>query len=121
MAGGEVGDGEAVAAREGVGEAANLVLSLWAHSSFSKEVGPSTLGQGIAPITLTHNVASNAEVAPSSKISRRPAAPSSGGNLARMGGGYSGYAADPDGYRWEIANAGASPPTDLVVPAPERA
>ena len=32
-------------------------------------------------------------------------------------GGYSGYAADPDGYRWEIANAGDGPLTALVVPS----
>ena len=35
----------------------------------------------------------------------------------RVWGGWSGYAADPDGYRWEIANAGDGPLTDLVVPA----
>ena len=34
----------------------------------------------------------------------------------REWGGYSGYAADPDGYRWEIANAGDGPLTALVVP-----
>jgi len=35
----------------------------------------------------------------------------------REWGGYSGYAADPDGYRWEIANAGDGPLTALVVPS----
>ena len=43
-----------------VGE--HLLLSLWASESFTTEVGQSTLGTGIAPITLAHNVSSDAEV-----------------------------------------------------------
>ena len=97
-----------------VGE--HLLLSLWASESFNAEVGPSTLGAGIAPITLAHNVSSDEEV--DATLDEMAAA---GGQIIeratrREWGGYSGYAADPDGYRWEIANAGAGPLTALVVP-----
>lgn len=94
----------------------HLLLSLWEHSSFATEVGASTLGQGIAPITLAHNVSSDAAV--DAVLAEIGAA---GGTIVEPGtrrewGGYSGYAADPDGYRWEIANAGEGPITALVVP-----
>ena len=98
-----------------VGE--HLLLSLWASESFTTEVGQSTLGTGIAPITLAHNVSSDAEVdAVLEELAR------AGGQIVvlatrREWGGYSGYAADPDGYRWEIANAGNRPLTALVVPS----
>ena len=84
-----------------VGE--HLLLSLWASESFTTEVGQSTLGTGIAPITLAHNVSSDAEVdAVLEELAR------AGGQIVELAtrrewGGYSGYAADPDGYRWEIA------------------
>ncbi|QQS01902.1 MAG: VOC family protein [Austwickia sp.] len=94
----------------------HLLLSLWEHAAFAAEVGASTLGQGIAPITLAHNVDSDAAV---DAVLEDVAA--AGGTLIERGtrrswGGYSGYAADPDGYRWEMANAGAGPLTALVVP-----
>ncbi len=97
-----------------VGE--HLLLSLWGADSFADEVGEITLGHGIAPITLAHNVRSNAEV--DAILHTMEAA---GGTVLQWGtrrvwGGWSGYAADPDGYRWEIANAGDGPLTDLVVP-----
>ena len=97
-----------------VGE--HLLLSLWASDSFAAEVGPSTLGAGIAPITLAHNVSSDGEVdAVLEELAR------AGGQIVELAtrrewGGYSGYAADPDGYHWEIANAGDGPLTALVVP-----
>ena len=98
-----------------VGE--HLLLSLWASESFTTEVGQSTLGTGIAPITLAHNVSSDAEVdAVLEELAR------AGGQIVELAtrrewGGYSGYAADPDGYRWEIANAGDGPLTAPVVSA----
>ena len=97
-----------------VGE--HLLLSLWASDSFTAEVGPSTLGAGIAPITLALNVSSDGEVdAVLEELAR------AGGQIVELAtrrewGGYSGYAADPDGYRWEIVNAGAGPLTALVAP-----
>jgi len=101
-----------------VGE--HLLLSLWGADSFKEEVGASTLGHGIAPITLAHNVRSDTEV---DDILR--AMESAGGTVLQWGtrrawGGWSGYAADPDGYRWEIAHAGDGPLTDLVVPTKDK-
>lgn len=97
----------------------HLLLSLWEHTSFVAEVGPSTLGQGVAPITLAHNVSSNSEV---DRVLVQVEA--AGGAVVepaarRDWGGYTGYAADPDGYRWEIAHAGEGPITALVVPPQE--
>ncbi|HEU4567979.1 MAG TPA: VOC family protein, partial [Marmoricola sp.] len=39
-----------------------LVLSLWAEPGFEAEVGPVRRGQGIVPVTLAHNVATEREV-----------------------------------------------------------
>ena len=39
-----------------------LVLSLWDEKGFEAEVGPIRRGEGIVPITLSHNVATEAEV-----------------------------------------------------------
>jgi hypothetical protein len=79
----------------------HLVLSLWDRDDFVAEVGP--LSDGPAPITLAHNVADRAAV--DTVLAEMVAA---GGTLVgapqeREWGGYTGYAADPDGYRWEIA------------------
>ena len=57
---------------------------------------------GLAPITLAHNLKEPADV--DAVIAGAVAV---GGRLVSAGvrrewGGYSGYVADPDGYRWEI-------------------
>ncbi|MCW2712754.1 MAG: glyoxalase [Marmoricola sp.] len=84
-----------------VGE--KLVLSLWSQEGFEAEVGPIRRGEGIPPITLAHNVATEAEVDEILDL-----AASIGGDPVvaaetREWGGYTGYFADPDGFRWEIA------------------
>ena len=43
-----------------VGE--HVVLSLWAESGFEAEVGPIRRGEGLAPITLAHNVPTREQV-----------------------------------------------------------
>lgn len=79
-----------------------LVLSLWSEQGFEAEVGPIRRGEGHIPMTLSHNVATEAEVdeiltlAASLDAEVMPGA-------HREWGGYSGYFADPDGFRWEIA------------------
>ncbi|HEX4191360.1 MAG TPA: VOC family protein [Marmoricola sp.] len=85
----------------------HLVLSLWAESGFEGEVGPIRRGPGIVPITLAHNVRTQAEVDEILALAASLGAdPVSAGEL-RDWGGYTGYFADPDGFRWEIAvNAG---------------
>jgi len=81
----------------------HLVLSLWAESGFESEVGPIRRGPGIVPVTLAHNVRTEAEVdeilALASSLGADPVAP----GQRRDWGGYTGYFADPDGFRWEIA------------------
>ena len=80
-----------------------LVLSLWSADEFEAEVGPILRGDGIVPLILAHNVPSPAEV---DQVLADAAA--AGAGLVQPGqhrdwGGYSGYFADPDGIRWEVA------------------
>jgi hypothetical protein len=83
-----------------VGE--KVILSLWSEPEFEAEVGPVRRGNGIAPVTLAHNVATETEV---DEILRLATSLGVGASAAehRDWGGYTGYFADPDGFRWEIA------------------
>lgn len=80
-----------------------LVFSLWLESAFEAEVGPISRGPGVAPITLSHNVATPAEVDAVLATARAAGADPVSDAVEREWGGYTGYFADPDGYRWEIA------------------
>jgi uncharacterized glyoxalase superfamily protein PhnB len=80
-----------------------VVLSLWAESGFESEVGPIRRGEGLAPITLAHNVATHAEVDAVLATARAAGADPVHDAVERDWGGYTGYFGDPDGYRWEIA------------------
>jgi catechol 2,3-dioxygenase-like lactoylglutathione lyase family enzyme len=94
-----------------------LVLSLWSESGFETEVGPIRRGEGVVPLTLAHNVATEAEV---DEILAQAASLGAETSAARRRdwGGYTGYFADPDGFRWEIAvNPGEI--GRLVLPDPE--
>jgi uncharacterized protein len=84
--------------------APTVVLSLWRDKDFESEVGSLQRGPGTAPITLSHNVPSAEQV---DVVLAR--AVSAGATLVspaqdRDWGGRSGYFADPDGYRWEVAH-----------------
>jgi predicted lactoylglutathione lyase len=98
----------------------HLVLSLWSEREFEAEVGPVRRGDGVVPLTLAHNVATRAEVDEVLTLASRAGAAVSS-PVERDWGGYTGYFADPDGFRWEIAwNPG--PIGQLVLPdvtAPE--
>ena len=83
--------------------AEKVILSLWSRAGFEREVGPVQQGPGIVPITLSHNLASSAEVDQVLEDARAAGAGEVGGGEQREWGGYSGYFADPDGFRWEIA------------------
>jgi uncharacterized protein len=83
-----------------VGE--RLILSLWEEAAFELEVGPVRRGAGVPPFTLAHNVATRAEVDAVLAEARALGAQVSGPQ-EREWGGYTGYFADPDGVRWEIA------------------
>ena len=80
-----------------------VVLSLWSEEGFEAEVGPITRGAGVVPITLSHNLATEAEVDAVLEDARRAGAEQVREAVTRDWGGYSGYFADPDGYRWEVA------------------
>jgi catechol 2,3-dioxygenase-like lactoylglutathione lyase family enzyme len=90
--------GEVVMIR--VGE--RLILSLWDETAFEAEVGPIRRGEGVPPFTLAHNVATRAEVGAVLAEARALGAEVHGPH-ERDWGGYTGYFADPDGVRWEIA------------------
>jgi catechol 2,3-dioxygenase-like lactoylglutathione lyase family enzyme len=79
-----------------------LVLSLWAESFAAEEIGAVTRG-GTPPVTLAHNVATTAEVDGVLDDARRAGAATVADAVERDWGGYTGYFADPDGFRWEVA------------------
>ncbi|QBR93990.1 VOC family protein [Nocardioides euryhalodurans] len=81
-----------------------VVLSLWAESGFEDEVGPLRRGSGLAPITLAHNVGTPEQVDAVLAEARRAGSPEVAPAVAREWGGYTGYFADPDGFRWEVAH-----------------
>ncbi|WP_353952993.1 VOC family protein [Knoellia sp. S7-12] len=92
------------------------VLSLWDRAHFEAEVGaPAQAGPGVVPMTLSHNVRERAEVDAVLADARAAGSPDVSEGVEREWGGYTGYFADPDGFRWEIAwNPG--PVGQLVLP-----
>ncbi|MCW2842912.1 MAG: Glyoxalase/bleomycin resistance protein/dioxygenase [Nocardioides sp.] len=81
----------------------HLVLSLWVEREFEVEVGPIRRGEGVVPITLSHNVRTNDEVDAILATARAAGADPVTEPVEREWGGYTGYFGDPDGFRWEIA------------------
>ena len=80
-----------------------VVLSLWQEEQATAELGPIGRGDGAPPFTLAHNVATPADVDRVVAEAVTAGATVVTAPVARDWGGYSGYVADPDGYRWEIA------------------
>ena len=81
-----------------------VVLSLWDEHAFEAEVGRSiNRGGGVAPITLSHNCATTDGVDRVLESARVAGADPVHAGEEREWGGYSGYFADPDGFRWEVA------------------
>ena len=81
--------------------AERVILSLWSVEGFTAEIGTAP-ASGIAPITLAHNLATEAEVDAVLAEAEALGATVSPARH-REWGGYSGYFADPDGFRWEVA------------------
>ena len=80
-----------------------LVLALWDLEAFEAEVGaPARTGAGVPPVALAHNVATPAEVRVVLGLAADAGAQVSG-PVSREWGGFTGYFADPDGFRWEVA------------------
>ena len=92
-----------------------LVLSLWDRGHFEAEVGPLAASTGILPITLAHNVATVSEVDAVLEVARAAGSPDVSLGVERDWGGYTGYFADPDGFRWEVAH-NPGPIGQLVLP-----
>lgn len=92
-------DGEVMFFRVGP----TVMLSLWSRSGFEAEVGPLGDAAATPPITLAHNMPDvagvDAVMADAAAAGARIVRPAQ----QREWGGYSGYFADPDGFRWEIA------------------
>ena len=96
-----------------VGE--HVVLSLWDRAHFEAEVGRIGDGGGVPPVTIAHNVPTPAEVDDVLALARRVGADPVSDGQQRDWGGYTGYFADPDGYRWEVAH-NPGPIGELVLP-----
>lgn len=79
-----------------------LMLSLWDRAHAEPEIGPVKV-EGVPPITLAHNVASEEAVEAVIEEARNAGATLVAEPTRRAWGGYTGYIADPDGYRWEVA------------------
>ncbi len=83
--------------------APTVMLSLWDRAAFEAEVGAIASGDGIPPITLAHNLPDEAGVDRVMTDAAAAGAAIVTPPTRRAWGGYSGYFADPDGFRWEIA------------------
>ncbi|HKU29871.1 VOC family protein [Arthrobacter sp. NyZ413] len=79
-----------------------LMLSLWNVEQMQGEaaVDPPT---GVPCITLSHNVSGPEEVDRMMSEARAAGAVVVAPPKSQPWGGYTGYFADPDGFRWEIA------------------
>lgn len=80
-----------------------VVLSLWDEEHFAAEIGHAPARDGVPPVTLAHNVATRDEVDRVLAEARAAGAREVSDATEREWGGYTGYFADPDGFRWEIA------------------
>lgn len=79
-----------------------LVLSLWDVRQMQAEAGTSPPA-GIPCITLSHNVASPGDVDRVMEEAAEAGADIIAEPVTQPWGGYTGYFADPDGFRWEVA------------------
>ena len=75
----------------------------------------SARGTGVAPITIAHNVRTATEVDEILELAAGLGADPVERGSRREWGGYSGYFADPDGFRWEVA-VNPGPVGQLVLP-----
>ncbi|PYI67461.1 glyoxalase [Arthrobacter livingstonensis] len=84
-----------------------LVLSLWSRAQMAAELGVAEDAlqspAGVPPVTLSHNVGSPGKVDAVVEQARQAGADVVHPPRQQAWGGYSGYFADPDGFRWEVA------------------
>jgi len=79
-----------------------LVLSLWDARQMQAEAGTSP-PNSVPCITLSHNLGSPAEVDQVMEDAAAAGAAIIAEPVTQPWGGYTGYFADPDGFRWEVA------------------
>ncbi|MEQ4520151.1 VOC family protein [Pseudarthrobacter sp. B907] len=79
-----------------------LILSLWDAGQMQAEAGTDAPA-GVPCITLSHNVGSAAEVDQALRQAEAAGALVVAAPKTQPWGGYTGYFADPDGFRWEVA------------------
>jgi catechol 2,3-dioxygenase-like lactoylglutathione lyase family enzyme len=79
-----------------------LILSLWDAAQMHAEAGVGVPGP-VPCITLSHNLASTEAVDQVMAEAVSAGATIVAQPVTQPWGGYSGYFADPDGFRWEIA------------------
>ena len=79
-----------------------LILSLWDAGQMQAEAATDPPASRPA-ITLSHNLASTAEVDQVMAEAETAGADIIATPKNQPWGGYTGYFADPDGYRWEVA------------------
>ena len=79
-----------------------LVLSLWDVRQMQAEAGVSA-PDGVPRITLSHNQPSAADVDRVMEEAAAAGATVIAEPVTQPWGGYTGYFADPDGFRWEVA------------------
>ena len=79
-----------------------LVLSLWDARQMQAEAGVSP-PDGVPCITLSHNLGSAGDVDRVMEEAAAAGAVIIAEPVTQPWGGYTGYFADPDGFRWEVA------------------
>jgi len=79
-----------------------LLLSLWDARQMQAEAATDS-PTGVPCITLSHNLGSAAEVDRVMADAESAGAVIVAAPQTQPWGGYTGYFADPDGYRWEVA------------------
>lgn len=91
--------GEAVFIQVGHG----LLLSLYGREDLAREAGTAAGPTEPPPLSLAHNVGSEAEVHRVVAAMRAAGGTVVAGPARASWGGVTAYVADPDGFRWEIA------------------
>lgn len=80
-----------------------VVLSLWQEDAAVGEIGPIGRAEGSLPFTLAHNVETPTDVDRVLTVAEQAGATVVAAPVSREWGGHTGYFADPDGFRWEVA------------------
>ena len=80
-----------------------LLLGLWSRDALSAEAGGLYVGDQPAPISLAHMVPDAESVSRVLDDAVAAGATLVAAATTREWGGVTGYFADPDGYRWEVA------------------